>query len=138
MIDKILMAYDGSVQAEKAYDSALDVASKYSAPLSVVSVARPLEPPVAVEFEAVLEHAREYYSRRFEALKEKAAALGISPDFEVLVGHPAEQIVSYAESKGVDLIVMGHRGGSLIHGWMLGSVARRVIAHAHCMVLVVR
>lgn len=138
MITKILVAYDGSAQAEKAYDSALDVASKYSAQLSVLAVARPLEPPVAVEFQAVLEHAREYYNQRFEDLRQKAHAAGISPDFEVRAGHPAEQITSFALSEGFDLIVMGHRGGSLIHGWMLGSVARRVIAHAHCMVLVVR
>ena len=93
---------------------------------------------MAVELEAVLESAKEYYNQRFETLKEKATAMGIAPNFEVRVGHPAEQIVNYARIEKADVIVMGHRGGSLIQGWMLGSVARRVIAHAHCMVLIVR
>jgi len=51
MIAKLLMAYDGSKQSEKAFGFALDLASKYSAKMLVVAVARPPEPPVAVEME---------------------------------------------------------------------------------------
>ena len=138
MFSKLLVAYDGSKQSEKAFKVALDMASKYSAKMILLSVARPPEPPVAVELEAVLESATEYYEEHFKLMKEQAATLGIDATFQVKVGHPAEQIVHMANKEKVDAIVMGHRGESFVQRWLLGSVARRVIAYAHCTVVVVR
>lgn len=138
MISKLLVAYDGSKQSEKAYQLALDMASKYSAKMIVLSVARPPEPPVAVELEAVLETATEYYEGHFKCMKEQAEALKIEASYRVRVGHPAEQIVHLANEEGVDTIVMGHRGESFMQRWLLGSVAKRVLSYAHCTVVVVR
>jgi hypothetical protein len=45
-------------------------------------VARPPEPPVAVELEAVLESATEYYEGHFKYLKEMADSLGSKPDLK--------------------------------------------------------
>lgn len=138
MISKLLVAYDGSEQAEKAYKLALDIASRYSAAMTVLSVARPPEPPVAVELEAVIESATEHFELQFNRLREQAAAVSISPVFEVRVGHPAEQIVHRADEANADAIVMGHRGESFLQKWLLGSVAKRVLSYAHCTVIVVR
>jgi len=138
MINTVLIAYDGSQQAERAYDFGLDMVSRYGAQVIVLSVARPPEPPVNVELQAVLESATEHYQELFAKLKAKAAACKVDPRFEVRVGHPAEQIVHFAEEWGVDVIVMGHRGGSFLQRWLLGSVAKRVLSHAHCTVVVVR
>ncbi|HAA04218.1 MAG TPA: universal stress protein [Syntrophobacteraceae bacterium] len=138
MISKLLVAYDGSQQAEKAYTVAVDMASKYSAKLTVLSVARPPEPPVAVELEAVLESATEYYEGRFRSMRDQAERLGVDVTFQVRAGHPAEQIVHMAHEQKVDAIVMGHRGESFLQRWLLGSVAKRVLSYAHCTVIVVR
>jgi nucleotide-binding universal stress UspA family protein len=139
MVTKILIPYDGSEESEKAYVMGLDLASKYSAQVIVLSVARPPEPPIAVETEAVLDAASEYYRKHFELLKKRAAALDIDPRFEVEVGHPAEQIVRLANEENVEMIVMGHRGGgSFLQRWRLGSIARRVMNYAQCTVVVVR
>jgi nucleotide-binding universal stress UspA family protein len=138
MIAKILVAYDGSSQSRKAFDYALDLAVKYQAPLDVLSVARPTEPPVNVEIQAVLEHATEYFKSHFEEMKTRTSAAGISASFEVRVGHPAEQIVHMADEIKADVIVMGHRGEGLLQKWLLGSVAKRVLSYAHCTVIVVR
>ncbi len=138
MISKLLVAYDGSKQSEKAYAVAMDMASKYSAKMIVLSVARPPEPPMAVELEAVLESATEYYEGHFKCMKEQADMLGIDATFLVRAGHPAEQIVHMANEEKADVIVMGHRGESLLQRWMVGSVAKRVLSYAHCTVVVVR
>ncbi|RPJ11026.1 MAG: universal stress protein [Deltaproteobacteria bacterium] len=138
MISKLIVAYDGSKQSEKAYKLALDMASKYSAPMIVLSVARPPEPPVAVELTAVLDRATEYFEGHFKCLKEQAQAMGIDANFLVRVGHPAEQIVLLANKEKADAIVMGHRGESLMERWLLGSVAKRVLSYAHCTVIVAR
>lgn len=134
----ILVAYDGSEQSEHAYDFGLDLASKYHSKLTVLSIARLPEPAVSVELQAVLESATEYFESRFIALREKAVSMGVEHNFEIKVGHPAEQIVYIAEEIGVDTIVMGHRGESLFQRWLIGSVAKRVISYAHCTVVVVR
>jgi nucleotide-binding universal stress UspA family protein len=64
--------------------------------------------------------------------------LGIDAIFQVKVGHPAEQLVRLAEAEQVDVIVMGHRGETLLQRWLLGSVAKRVLSYAHCTVIIVR
>jgi nucleotide-binding universal stress UspA family protein len=137
-MEKLLVAYDGSKQSEKAYKLALAMASKFSARIIVLSVARLPEPPVAVELEAVLESASEYYEGHFKSMKELAKSLDIDATFEVRAGHPAEQIVHIADEEKVDAIVMGHRGESLLQRWLVGSVAKRVLSYAHCTVIVVR
>lgn len=138
MIHKLLVAYDGSKQSERAYTMALDLASRYSARMIVLSVARPTEPPVDVELEAVLESATAYFEGHFKRLRKQAGLVGIEARFEVRVGHPAEQIVYLADEEQVDAIVMGHRGESFLQRWLLGSVAKRVLSYAHCTVIVVR
>ena len=137
-MNKLLVAYDGSKPSENAFEQALEIASKFSAKVVVLSVARPPEPPVAVEMKAVLESATEYYEEHFKRMKERVQALGIEARFEVRVGHPAEQIVHTAHEEGADAIVMGHRGESFFQRWLLGSVAKRVLSYANCTVIVVR
>ena len=135
---KILVAYDGSKQSEKSFDLALDMASKYSAQMIILSVARLPEPSVAVKTGDILHNAEEYYEGRFRAMKDKASDAGVNTRFLVRVGHPAEQIVLLANEETVDAIVMGHRGESFLQRWLLGSVAKRVLSYANCTVVVVR
>jgi nucleotide-binding universal stress UspA family protein len=138
MITKLLVAYDGSKQSERAFQFALDLASKYAAKMLILAVARPPEPPVQVEMEAVLENAAQYYQEHFKRLSEQTAKLGIEAIFQVKVGHPAEQIVQTAKVEKADAIVMGHRSETLLQKWLLGSVAKRVLSYAHCTVFIVR
>jgi nucleotide-binding universal stress UspA family protein len=50
----------------------------------------------------------------------------------------AGSIAEYAESEGVDLIVMGTRGRSNIKRMTIGSVATNLVTYTHCPVLVVK
>lgn len=138
MVTKILAAYDGSEPAGLAYRFALDLAKRYGADLLVLAVARPPEPPEDVETEAVLESAEAHYQELFDALKPEATNQGLTPRFEVVAGHPANQIVYRAEQDRVDLIVVGHRGKGFFERLLQGSVSKQVVTHAHCPVLVVR
>ena len=136
MINKLLVAYDGSDSAKSAFNFALELAGKYGAELHVLAVARPPEFGAEVETEAVIESSRRHYTHLLQPLK--ARVPGLTAHFKVMVGHPAESIVLYAEDHGIDHIVVGHRGHSLFERWLIGSVARRVIAYAPCTVTVVR
>jgi len=138
MFSRILVAIDGSDSAEKAFDVALDLAKKYASMLAVLAVARPPEFAEDVETEAILEHSQNYYRGVLDGLQARGDSAGLVTRYEVAVGHPAEKILSCAEKDRIDLIVMGHRGKSLLQRWLVGSVTKHVINHAHCAVLVVR
>src|SRR5574341_377187 len=103
MYRKILVGYDGSSAGRKAFDTALDLAAKDGAQLYVLSVARTLDVPDDVEAEAVIENSRQYHGRLLSELQPLATARAVKAHFEVTVGHPAEQIIFYADRHAVDL-----------------------------------
>lgn len=138
MIGKILLGYDGSESADRALEFATTLARTFTAELHVVAVVRPPEVGDDVETLAVVESSRHRYEKLLRAVREKLANEAIKTEFHVVVGHPAEQLVRYAEAHGIDHIVVGHRGHTLFERWLIGSVARQVIAYAHCAVTVVR
>lgn len=136
MIKKILIAYDGSNPSRAGFEFALDLANKYGSELHILAVASAPEFGAEVETEAIIESSTRHYTQLLHSLKTRVA--GLTANFEVMLGHPAESIVIYAEEHGIDHIVVGHRGHSLFERWLLGSVARQVIAYAPCSVTVVR
>lgn len=138
MTRRILLAYDGSAASNAAADFAIDLARHYGAELHVLSVLRPPDFGEEVETKAALENARRHMDSALAPLRALLAKQPVPATFHVLVGHPAEQIVRFAEQHGIDHIVVGHRGHSVFERWLLGSVARQVIAYAHCAVTVLR
>lgn len=74
-----------------------------------------------------------------EKLQEFAREHNLPDTTEIVVreGHATEEILDFAEKGGVDLIVIGsHNPG--FADYLIGSVAARVVRHAHCSVLVAR
>jgi nucleotide-binding universal stress UspA family protein len=138
MIERILLAYDGSAPSDKAFEFAAELAGRYQAELRVLTVAQAPEIGDEVETEAVLENSRNYHAGLLRNLEDRAGRLGVKAHFELAIGHPAQQILDYAEQQGVDLIVLGHRGRGAFDRWRLGSVTHRVISYAECAVTVVR
>jgi nucleotide-binding universal stress UspA family protein len=56
----------------------------------------------------------------------------------MLEGDPAEEIIDYANSANIDLIVMGTHGRTGLERLLLGSVAEKVLRGAQCSVLVAK
>ena len=138
MFKKLLVAFDGSEPAMRAFEAALGIAEADQAELTVLSVAQPAEPATMVETSAMIESATDQFEQWFDTLRAKAEQAGLSIQTKVGVGHAAEQIIRIAGEEHADLIVMGHRGKSLIKRWLLGSVSKRVISYAPCSVLIAR
>ncbi len=141
MLNKILVAFDGSEQSYKAFDFALEMSklcTGASPEMIVLSVAQPPEPADIVEVDAIIDSATEHYENLFKTLREKAKASNIEIKTEVVVGHPADQIIKYAGEKKSDMIIVGQRGKSKISQWLLGSVSKRVSTYAHCTVTIVK
>lgn len=138
MIAKILLGYDGSASAERALGFAIETAQKYGAQLHVLAVARPPDLGTEIEVEPVIERELKHYESVLAGMDDKLAGAGVESHCEVVVGHPAEQLLRYAETHGIDHIVVGNRGRSLFERLLLGSIARQVVAHAPCNVTIVR
>jgi nucleotide-binding universal stress UspA family protein len=134
---KLLVGYDGSPQSDKAVDVAFSLAECVDSTVLIFAVARPPEPSTSVELSAVLDDAREHYEEGFKKILEKARGRQLEIQTAMAVGHPGEQIIHRAEKDGIDLIILGRRGRSMIARMMLGSVSERVLRYAHCPVMVV-
>ena len=131
------MAFDASPHAEHALDVALSMAGDMKAKLFVLAVIRPPELAESAEFNAVLDEGRERYESSFVPIRERAKQKAIDLETDVVVGHPAEQILHRADTIQASLIVMGKRSHTILHRWMLGSNSERVLKYAHCPVMIV-
>jgi nucleotide-binding universal stress UspA family protein len=65
-------------------------------------------------------------------------AVGFTAESEVRAGSPAYVVVAFAKDWDADLVVMGSHGRTGLARLLLGSVARNVLHHASCSVLVIR
>ncbi len=63
---------------------------------------------------------------------------GIAARTEVLLGNPAEEIASFAEHNGVDLIIMASHGRSGPSRWAYGSVTDKIFKASCVPVLMIK
>ena len=59
-------------------------------------------------------------------------------NFNSAIGTPSEEIIDYANANKIELIVIPSHGRTGLGRFLLGSVAEKVVRHAHCPVLVLR
>jgi nucleotide-binding universal stress UspA family protein len=152
MIEKILVALDGSQASANALGLALDIASKYSADLILISVIPPAPAPMVsysptgytpINPISIGQYYTQMKNRLAEVLSESHKKVTeLKPSLKVttklLDGRIADQIVKAGKDEAVDLIVLGHQGTGSIKGLILGSVSDRVADNAHRSVLIVK
>jgi nucleotide-binding universal stress UspA family protein len=131
---RILVAYDGSEPARRALDVAIDLAKRYDALVSVVSVI-PIVPGRTPNdpWEETLVHAG--------ALREARAILaehGIEAELLEPSGDPARTIEKIVEIGRFDTVVVGSRGIGPVSGVLQGSVSEHVAVHAEATVVIAR
>jgi nucleotide-binding universal stress UspA family protein len=140
---RILLATDGSEEAELAALRAVDLARSTDAELHVVHVG--VIPTFLLSYPGTFGYDRKLYEQieeesrellRKESWQVKAGG-GAVAGAHLRVGVVELEIVALAEELGVDLIVIGCRGHRGIRRAIEGSVSEGVIRHAPCPVLVV-
>ena len=141
MYDRILVPTDGSPGVERAVEHAADLASAHGAALKavyVVNTASFATLPMETSWEGMGDMLREDGGRALQRVEEIANEAGIPVETHLLEGSPSREIVRFAETEGVDLIVMGTHGRGGIDRLLLGSVAERVVRSSTVPVLTVR
>jgi nucleotide-binding universal stress UspA family protein len=142
MFKKIILAVDGSENAQRALELTAKLASSSTAAVVIVHAYEPVSyllgaNPLTYE-NRVKEHiawSGQLLKKAHDSLLEQGLAL---VTYQILQGSPATAIANAALEDHADLIVMGSRGLTPMAGLLLGSVSERVIGMAHCPVLVVR
>ena len=150
MINKLLVAVDGSSQSLKAVDFASAIAASCKAKVIILTVVKVhTAPKQSAELRkyAELEHiagsdldALKTLAGNLVAHAEKRSREKGAHDImtKVLEGPVARTIVACAEQNDVDMIVIGSRGLGNIEATLRGGVSHRVELLAKCPVLTVK
>ena len=146
---RILLATDGSAEADLATQAAVELSNKTDSELHVIHAARftmsipegwstaPLSREGAVQppYEKSEQEAQALLDKQVRKIE---AAGGTVAGVYPRVGQPHEEIVILSEEIGIGLIVMGSRGLGGVRRAVMGSVSDSVVRHAHCPVLIMR
>jgi len=137
----ILLATDGSREAQLAAATAADLAKSTGSELHLIHVG---EVPVVyhperhgyrVEYEEHENEAQQLLEAQVKRIKGAGATV---VQAHLRMGQADEEIVDLAQSIGAGMILMGSRGQARIRRALMDSVSDSVVRHAHCPVTIVR
>ena len=139
----ILVPYDLSKKSNQAFKVALDMAQKYDSKLTVLSFIevdpwhhRYYDPRIGAD---LFKKQKKVTQGHIAKLEELATKKGVKITTNILKATSAiKEIVSFAKSRKIDLVVMGSHGRTGLDKFLLGSVANGVSQKAKCPVLIVK
>ena len=146
-VNKMLLATDGSPDAESAARMSITLSNDLNLELHVVCVGGSPSVYTGSETEFLDSEFQDWMHERaksdaqatLEELAERIKEMGGKvAETHAAVGRPVAGIVHIAEELGVGLIVVGSRGLGPLKRALMGSVSHSVVRHAYCPVLVVR
>lgn len=141
-MQNIMVATDGSEDADRAVDVAAELAMALRGKLFIVTVAGNLSGEETRELtraERNIGDALEALSMQIlTAAEKRAQRLGVT-DIQLQIGwgDAAQSIIEIAARETADAIVLGRRGRGRLTGLLLGSVSQKVASLASCTVIVV-
>jgi len=148
-IDRVLLAWDGSSCAGKAADLLTAWPIFAGSSIRVVSVAdievpwwtgfpEPGSPELMPVFVEAADASRRHHDELALEMTGTLRTAGLSATADRREGDAATEILARANATKTELIVMGTHGRTGLARLVIGSVARNVLQHATCSVLVVR
>ena len=141
---KILVPYDGSIYSDKAFNKALEIASKFSSEITALSVleAESIDGHMGASIDKLEDEQDQRVSEAkstLELLKTEAQEKNVPIVLKTIHDpSPSEGILSYAKNSDIELIVMGSHGRTGLKKLVLGSIANDVVIHAECPVLIIK
>jgi len=139
MIRHILVPFDASDYSNRAFVYALDLAKKYGAELTVLSIMYS-SLPTHIQHQTTIDNETEKkMEKSFIRLHDVAKKFGIPIKTEMIMeSEIVDSILSYVSAHKVNLIVMGTRGRGGPNRLMFGSVAMGTSQKAPCPVMLVK
>jgi nucleotide-binding universal stress UspA family protein len=140
MYEKILLAYDGSLEGAIALREGAILAKQCGAAVFLLSVAPDsagVHMAEGVQAGAMASHA-DHYREVLERGLERLRRLGMAPVGRLAVGDPAKAIGAFAREVGADLVVVGHQRRSLIERWWSGPTGAYICDFIDCSLVIAR
>ena len=139
-INHILVPYDDSRYADRAFVYGLDLAKKYGAKLSVISIMYSPYAPKDIKHQSVVDKEKiKVMEKCFKKLQSVAKQFDVPINTDMIMHTEiVNSIVAFASKYKVDLIVMGTRGRVGHKRFMHGSVALDTSQKAPCPVMLVK
>ncbi len=141
-IRRILLASDLGKNCARATEHARFFTSQFSAELHVLHVLEDISTNTpsfggGLAFNSYIHEKASVVEQKIHGLFEPSWLLGKQLIAATADGNPGDQIVQYAKSKSIDLIVLGTHGRTGLSHILVGSVAEHVTRHSKCAVMVV-
>ena len=141
MYKNILIAVDGSHEAEWAFNKAVAVAKRNDAKLTIMNV---IDSRTYTSFEVYdsnfTEKSKSFAEKLLDGYRQIAEEEGLTNvETKLEFGSPKSIIPKKATEEGnIDLIMCGTSGLNAVERFIVGSVSEAIVRHAECDVLVVR
>lgn len=139
--EHILVAIDGSKEADWAFKKGIEVAKRNQCPLLLVHVIDTRSFALIEAYDTVIgDRAEKLAKDMLENYKKQAEDAGV-PDvqYEIDFGSPKIRIPrDLAKKHNIDLIICGATGMNVVERFFIGSVSEHIVRYAPCDVLVVR
>jgi nucleotide-binding universal stress UspA family protein len=139
MYPHILLAADGSENSFRA--------AKEAAKLAKLSEHTKITLLFVIDFEKVktdVLHANSAESlymerkKKLQAIEQLFTTEQVFYSIEMIHGNPGSEIVKYANSNNVDLVIIGSRGLNSLQEMVLGSVSHKVMKRVQCPAMIVK
>jgi nucleotide-binding universal stress UspA family protein len=137
---RILLAYDGSVEGRAALREGALLAKGCGAQvflLSVVADTTGTRMAGGVDAGAIVQQEENYKAVLKDGV-ERLKLLGFDPVAKLVTGEPAREIGAFANQIEADLVVVGHRKQSMLGRWWSGPNGAYLVDHIRCSLLVGR
>ncbi|MFB5194851.1 universal stress protein [Neobacillus sp. KR4-4] len=137
----ILVAIDGSKEADWAFKKGIEIAKRNDAALLLVHVIDTRTFALIEAYDTVVgDRAEKAAKDMLENYRKQAEDAGLTKvQYEIDYGSPKIRIPKdLAKKHEVDLIICGATGLNVVERFIIGSVSEHIIRYAHCDVLVVR
>lgn len=155
-IKRILYATDLSENARYAFGYAADLANRYDAKMTVISVLETLSPFTESHIQEMMgiekwnDLKAEHSSTSVEKIKERVSDFCkemeatfdsctlMVDDIRIPTGIPHQEILKTAKVINADMIIMGTHGYNMLKDSLIGGTARRIVKDSQIPVLVIR
>ncbi|MET0658462.1 MAG: universal stress protein [Steroidobacteraceae bacterium] len=134
----LLVATDGSKNALRALHFALDLADEISAHVRLLYVQPKINSTPLIAQSVIDEHYERQTKLAFADALRLVSKRRVKARTEMVLGDPATTIIAYARKYRCSQIVIGNRGHGTLKGFLVGSVALKVIYLAGVPVTLVK
>jgi len=139
----ILVPFDDSISANRAFNKALEIAKQHNSNLKVVTCLDIgnlggwyIDKRINKD---IMKKAKNQTKKLFSELDDVAGKKSIHVDYKIIESNnPVKTLISFAKSKNIDLIVIGSSGRGKFDKVLLGSVSNGIMQKSKCPVLIIK